>query len=204
MKKYFLSTLLLVIIVVTQSCKSGGGSSPTAAIKLMAADVKDGDFKAMGKHMCSADAKMMDQLTSMIEGMAKLAGKDIKELMKEQMAKNKDFNFTDVEFKNEKITGDKATVDAYSKKEDKTETINFTKESGAWKICMGIADKANAALSNGLGGADSPKNMEDVLEKLKDPKIQEQLKNAQEMLKSAKPEDMQKMKEALEKMGKTQ
>ncbi len=211
MKNYFLGTLILASIMLIQSCKNGGGSnSPTGALKSMALIAKDGDFKAMIKGFCKADATFMESLMPMMEMAAKASGKNMKELMKESMEKNGDLNLNDVEFKNEKITGDNATIDVYSKKENTTNTMTMKKESGSWKICMGIADKAKNAMSEGLGGMDKMKeglekiNSPEMKKKLEDAMTPENIEKMKEAMKNIKPEDMDKMKEVMEKMGKSQ
>jgi hypothetical protein len=210
MKKYFLGTLILASIMLTQSCKSGGANTPTGTLKSMAADAKQGDFKAMVKNFCKADAAFMESMMPMMEMAAKASGKSMKDLMKESMEKNGDLNLNDVEFKNEKVDGDNATIDVFSKKENTTTPMTMKKEGGSWKVCMGIADKAKNAMSEGLGGMDK---LKDATDKLSSPEMQKQIQNAmtpenmekmKDMMKNVKPEDIQKMKEAMEKMGKSQ
>lgn len=205
MKKNYVCIALLIIATTLQYCKSAGPSSgsPIGTLTAMASEMKTGDFDKMKNYMCAADAKMMDEMMKMVEPIAKMSGMDLKTMMKEQMKDNKDFNFNDVTFKNEKITGDKATVEAVNNKDQKTETLNFNKENGAWKVCMGIADKANEALKDKMStDPNAPKSMEEMMEKMNDPKMQEEMKKAAEMMKNMKPEDLQKAKELMESMKK--
>ncbi len=196
MKKIIMSIAIVgAVSIMALSCKSkgGGGGTPTAAVKAMAEEVKTGDFKAISKFLCEKDRKVMENMMPMVEAAAKMMGKDVKEMMKEQMAKNNQFNLSDVEFKNEKITGDNATLDIVNAKEGKTETVNFIKESGAWKMCPGIAEKAGDAMkSAGMGdGGSNP------MEKLNSPEMQEQMKKAAEAMKNMTPEQMKQMQEAM-------
>jgi hypothetical protein len=193
MKKVVMS-IVSVVIIMASSCKSkGGGSTPTAAIKAMAEEVKGGDFKAISKFLCEKDRKAMESMMPMMEAAAKMMGKDIKEMVKEQMAKDDQFNLSNVEFKNEKITGDNATLDIVNKKEGKTETVNFIKESGTWKMCPDIAAKTGEAMKSAGMGADGTNPME----KLNRPEMQEQMKKAADAMKNMTPEQMKQVQEAM-------
>jgi hypothetical protein len=204
MKKILFAITAICIFSFLNSCKSKSGSgsaasSPTAALAAMATDSKEGDMKAMAAHLCKPDKEMMEKMIPMIEAMAKKMGMDIKQMMKQNLEKNGELNFNDVSFANEKVTGDKATVDVTNKKTNKTETVNLTKENGAWKICMGIADKANAEMK-ASSDPNAPKSMDELMKKLDDPAVKEQMEKASEMMKNMKPEDIQKMKDAVEKL----
>jgi hypothetical protein len=214
MKKLVPGVIALTFIAICFSCKSGGGgATPTLALKAMAEDAKKGDFKLMVKNMCKKDAEAMNKIISFAETAAKIAGMDIKDVLKKQMEKNNQFNFNDVEFKNEKIDGDKASVDVLKKGETQAQTINFIKEGGNWKICMGIADKMDDAFNQGgLDKLSDPKTMKDGMDKLNTPEFQKQMQEAmknvkpedlekmKDLFKNVKPEDMEKAKEAMQKM----
>jgi Domain of unknown function (DUF4878) len=207
MKKIVMSIAIVSAVVIIQSsCKSkGGGSTPTTTVKAMAEEVKTGDFKAISKFLCEKDRKMMESMMPMIEMTAKAMGKDIKEMMKEEMTKNNQFNLSNVEFKNEKITGDNATLDIVNTKEGKTETMNFIKESGAWKMCPGIAEKAGDAMkSSGMGdGSSNPKDMEEAMKKAADAMknmTPEQQKQMEEAIKNLTPEKIKEMQDAMKNL----
>lgn len=117
-------TLALVLTTLAAVGCKGAGSSPTATYKAAYAAVKNKDAAAFKKLMTKKDAQD-------IEDEAKKANKSSDDMLKELMNEFK-LPKTD-ESKDEKIDGDKATLQIKNEK-DEWETVNFVKEDGEWKM----------------------------------------------------------------------
>ncbi len=181
----FITTLAMV------SCKSST-ATPIGALKAMGTASKGNDYKAIAKFMCKPDREAMEKIVVLVEEMSKKLGKDVKEMMKEKMGNNDQFNMANVEFKNEKITGDNATVDIYNKTKQSTQTVTMKKEDGTWKMCMGFAEKAKAE----MGGESFEEGMKKAQEAIKGI-TPEQMKATQQAMKGITPEQMKATQEAM-------
>lgn len=117
-----LALALTLFPLSATSCR--GGSSPTKTYKAAYAAMKNKDVAAFKKVLTKKD--LQD-----IEETAKKIGKSSDEMLKQLMeaiplAKSD-------ESKDEKIDGDKATLQVRNVK-DEWETINLVKEDGDWKM----------------------------------------------------------------------
>ena len=123
MKTGRMLALALVLTLAAAACK-GAGSSPTATYKAAYAAVKSKDAAAFKKLVTKKDLQEL-------EDKAKKAGKSSDEMLKEAMNAFK-LPKSD-ESKDEKIDGDKATLQIKNEK-DEWKSVNFTKEDGEWKM----------------------------------------------------------------------
>ncbi|HEX8492738.1 MAG TPA: hypothetical protein VF658_07860 [Pyrinomonadaceae bacterium] len=119
-----LTLALALTTLAAVGCNKGGGSSPTASYKAAYDAMKNKDTAAFKKLMTKKD--LQD-----IEETAKKAGKSSDDMLKDvinaiPLPKSN-------ESKDEKISGDKATLQVKNEK-DEWETINFVKEDGEWKL----------------------------------------------------------------------
>ena len=119
-----LTLALALTTLAAVGCNKGGGSSPTASYKAAYDAMKNKDTAAFKKLMTKKD--LQD-----IEDTAKKAGKSSDEMLKDVM--NAIPLPKSNESKDEKIDGDKATLQVKNEK-DEWETINFVKEDGEWKL----------------------------------------------------------------------
>lgn len=174
----------LAITVVLFSCNNNT-SSPSNAVNAFFNTMKKGDVTELKTLVTKSDV----QLIEMAEKFAKAFGVNDKDSISdkfktEMIEKSKDISFT---VKDEKIEGDKATVNVEIKDKEKTETKPFSllKEDGKWKISL---------LSTGLGMGGKNNSSEDV--KIAADSLQKMLKdvNADSL--------MGKMKNAFEEIGK--
>jgi ketosteroid isomerase-like protein len=175
---------VLVIAVTFFSC-SNNTSSPSNTVNAFFNTMKKGDMNEFKTLVTKSDV----QLIEMAEKFAKAFGVNDKDsamdkMKAEMMEKAKDISFT---IKDEKIEGDKATVNVEVKDKDKTETRPFSllKEEGKWKISL---------LSTGMGMSGKSNSPEDV--KMAADSLTNLLKdvNADSL--------MGKMKNAFEEIGK--
>ena len=118
-----LALALTLTTLAALACK-GAGSSPTATWKAAYAAVKNKDVAAFKKVVTKKD--LQD-----IEDEAKKAGKSSDDMLKEAM--NAIPLPKSDESKDEKIDGDKATLQVKNEK-DEWETVNLVKEDGEWKM----------------------------------------------------------------------
>lgn len=119
-----LALALALTTLAAAGCNKGGGSSPTASYKAAYDAMKNKDTAAFKKLMTKKD--LQD-----IEETAKKAGKSSDDMLKDvinaiPLPKSNDA-------KDEKIDGDKATLQVKNEK-DEWEIINFIKEDGEWKL----------------------------------------------------------------------
>jgi hypothetical protein len=138
-KIYAFITSLLVFALLVSAC-SKSGSSPTAAARAFYDAAKSKDVKGMKNALSKKSLELM-------ESFAKLENKTLDDSLKENSKLPATF-----EARNEKITGDTATVELKGQG-DKWDTIPFVKEDGQWKIAF---DKAMENSMKDAGPASSP------------------------------------------------
>jgi len=142
-------------------------ASPTAAVDAMFTAMKNGNMDDIKKFITKNDVAMIESAEKLMNSIDPEAIKKMKTKMGDEFkAKVKDVKYT---LKNEKVDGDKATVDAEVTEEGKvnTHTFNLVKEEGAWKISLMNSGGDN--MFNSMKGNMGPdnKDMEKGLEKLK-------------------------------------
>jgi hypothetical protein len=108
------------------SSATGDYSTPTSAFKTFYESAKANDTAGMKRAMSKKTMEVMEK------GAAK-ENKSIDDVFKEM---NKDTPATVPEMRNEKINGDKATLEIKDSKMDKWDTVPFVKEDGQWKIAL--------------------------------------------------------------------
>ena len=126
---------LIALALVAAACNKGGGSSPTATAKAFYDAAKARDAGAIKATMSKGSLEMMEKFAAM-------QNKSLDDALKEPSSSPPPANF---ESRNEKITGDTATLEVKDEKGN-WESIPFVKEDGAWKIAL---DKA---FQQGMGG----------------------------------------------------
>jgi len=164
MKKIFFALCLLAGFAACNS-KSDQGS-PSASIDAMFTAMKNGNIDDVKKFITKKDVAFFESAEKFASSIDPEAIQKMKAKMSEQFkAKVKDVKYT---LKNEKIDGDKATVDAEVIEEGKvnTHTFNLLKEDGAWKISL---INSGDGMFNSMKGDMGPggKDIEEGLEKLK-------------------------------------
>ncbi len=150
MKRIF---FILAVAVALSSCNSKdagpSSSSPTGTIDGLFTAMKNGNLDDFKKFITRQDATMLDEgmkfVSSIDSGFVKKAQETMAREFKEK-AKNISYKL-----KNEKIDGDKATVDVEVTENSKTEshTFNLVKEDGAWKIAL---SKSGDGMFNSMKG----------------------------------------------------
>ena len=159
--------VLLCIAVGFAACNGKNDQgSPTAAIDAMFTAMKNGNMDDIKKFVTKKDAAFLESAEKFVTSVDPEAIQKMKTKMGDQFKeKVKNVKYT---LKNEKIDGDKATVDAEVIEEGKTEThtFNLVKEEGAWKIAL--LNSGDGMFNSMIGnmGPDS-KDMEEGLERLK-------------------------------------
>lgn len=111
---------------------SSSSTSPTAVMQASFNAAKNKDVPGFKKTIASADLKEMDAAFSK-------DGKNADEFLKEMMSSPDNSMPATLETRNEKINGDKATIE-YKQKDGSWKTAYLIKEGGEWKMKMG-ADK---------------------------------------------------------------
>ena len=164
MKKIFLAFSIMVAIA---SCSSKGDqSSPSGTLDAMFTAMKNGNMDDIKKFITKQDIAFMESAEKLITSVDPDAVAKMKAKMGDEFkAKVKDVKYT---LKNEKVDGDKATVDAEITENGKTNshTFNLVKEAGAWKISLINSGDGMFNSMKGDMGPDS-KDLEKGLEKLK-------------------------------------
>lgn len=127
-KKLAFVGAFIALALVAAACGGGAGSSPTATAKAFFEAAKARDAAGIKNTMSKASLELMEKV-------AKMQNKSLDEALKEP---NSAPQATSFEAKDEKITGDTATVMVKDAKGD-WESIPLVKEDGQWKIAL---DKA--------------------------------------------------------------
>lgn len=141
-------------------------SSPASAMDAMFTAMKNGNMDDIKKFITKKDIAMIESMEKLANSIDSGAIQKMKTKMGDEFkAKVKDVKYT---LKNEKIDGDKATVDAEVTEEGKvnTHTFNLVKEDGAWKISL--MAPGGDGMFNSMKGNMGPdhKDIEEGLEKL--------------------------------------
>ena len=163
MKKIFFA---LCLATGFAACNSGNQGTPTGTIDAMFTAMKGGNMDDIKKFITKADIAMIESVEKFANTIDPEAIKKMKTKMGDEFKdKVKDMKYT---LKNEKVEGDKATVDATVTDGAKTEThtFNLVKEDGAWKISLMNSGDGMFNSMKGNMGPDS-KDLEQGLEKLK-------------------------------------
>src|ERR1700716_3053674 len=129
----------LAVIFTVSACSLLSGSTPTATFKAFYEASKKKDAAGMKKTLSKGTLDMFDKL-------AKEQNKTTDEMLKEVDKDDKSEKMP--ETRNEKITGDTATLEVKNDKTNKWDPLPFVKENGEWKIAL---DKFLEDLMKGLG-----------------------------------------------------
>lgn len=200
----------LFIAVVSALLFSCSGSNPdtdtpTGVVNAFIESSRQGDIDGIKKYLTEQDVKLIN-MGEQFMGMMDSAQKNT---MKEKMAQEFKENTKDVniEVGNEKIDGDKATVDVSSTREGKKQTQPFSlkKENGQWKISL----LSTGMKSSGMTQDEMDKKMGKFDEGMKG--MNDSVAKALEQLKKIDPDslkklmnqgmkELEKLKEASEKL----
>ena len=120
-----LACALIALGVFTAACGSKAGSSPTATAQAFYEAAKSKDTSGMKNLISKNTLDMMDKA-------AKAQNKTLDDLLK---ASNESAPPpATFETRNEKIDGDKATLEVNQDGKGRWQTMNFVKEDGSWKL----------------------------------------------------------------------
>ena len=119
----FMTALLVFTLLVAACSKSGGGATPTATAKAFYDAAKANDVQTLKNLLTKKSLEVM-------EAFAKMGNKSLDDTLKEPSNMPPAF-----EARNEKITGDTATLEVKGQG-DRWDTLYFVKEDGQWKIAF--------------------------------------------------------------------
>ena len=119
--------LLLITFAVGACSKGGGNATPTASFQTFYNSIKNKDVNGV-------KSIMMKKELEEIEAEAKKKNKSLDDFIKEEMIEQvgRKIPATMPEVRNEKIEGDRATIEF--KDENDWRTARFVKEDGGWKM----------------------------------------------------------------------
>jgi hypothetical protein len=117
----------LAVIMAASACSLLNRSTPTATFKAFYEASNKKDVAGMKKALSKGTLDMFDKL-------AKEQNKTTDEMLKTLDKEDKDQKMP--ETRNEKITGDTATLEVKNDKTNKWDTLPFVKENGEWKIAL--------------------------------------------------------------------
>ena len=131
MKTHRISALFaaLAVILAASACSLLSRSTPTATFKAFYEASKKKDVAGMKKALSKGTLDMFDKL-------AKEQNKSTDDMLKDIDKDDKDKSEKVPETRNEKITGDTATLEVKNDKTGKWDPLPFVKENGEWKIAF--------------------------------------------------------------------
>jgi hypothetical protein len=129
---------VLVMFFAVSACSLLNSSSPTKTFKAFYEASKKKDIPGMKKALSKGTVDMFDKL-------AKEQNKSTDDMLK-GLDTTKEEKMP--ETRNEKITGDTATLEVKNEKTGSWDTLPFVKENGEWKIAL---DKFLEDMIKGLG-----------------------------------------------------
>jgi len=154
------------------ACRPEPATAPTAVLDGMFTAMKNGQVDSMKKYITSQDIAMLEAAEKFMTGIDPGAMKTIRERITGEIRENaKNYEY---HLKNEKINGDRATVEAeiVSKIPDSTGSIKKTshtfelvKENDAWKIALSKPGNEMFNSMKGNMGSREP-DLKEGLEKL--------------------------------------
>lgn len=132
---------LILLLFAFPGCKNEPASPPTMVMEEMFTAMKNGHIDEMKKFITKSDVVMLEAAEKFMSGIDSGGINRIKARMTEELKENaKNIRYT---IKNEKIDGDRATVEAEiitkdSAAQDKItkQTFELVKEGNAWKIAL--------------------------------------------------------------------
>lgn len=128
MKRRTLAFLIGCLAVVgVGGCSLFSKSSPTATLTAFYEASKNKDVTGVKKHLSKKSLELF-------ETEAKKSGKPLDDFLKEAVADPVADKMP--ELRNEKISGDTATVEMKRDKSDQWDTVAFVKEDGEWKLAF--------------------------------------------------------------------
>ena len=127
-KSIALAAALIATTLAATACSKLGGSSPTATLKAFYEATQKKDAEGIKKTLSKGTLEML-------EGFAKAQNKTLDESLKSGLA-NDTSSGNMPETRNEKVDGDKATVEVKNDKTGQWESVPFVKEEGNWKIAF--------------------------------------------------------------------
>lgn len=155
MKIHKLSRFVLALCVFAAGCSLLMPDSPTKTFKTFVEASQKKDIEGIKKSLSSGTLKMM-------ETAAKMENATLDEKLKSD---DSNTSYKEMpEMRNEKITGDAATLEVKNRTTGEWDTIPFVKEDGKWKIAFDkfieemmkkLADDFTKPFSNDAGKTDS-------------------------------------------------
>jgi Domain of unknown function (DUF4878) len=132
------------LITLLYSCKTNNAGSPKGTVNAFIEASKSGNIAEIKKYITKSDASLLEIGESFISKLDPNAAKDMKDNMSKEF--NDKASKAKIEIKDEKIDGDKATVDVEFIYDGKTENRPFSliKEDGVWKISLLSTGMKNA------------------------------------------------------------
>ena len=128
-KSIAIAALVLAIAVTSPAC-GYFGSSPTATLKAYFEALQKKDAEGLKKTLSKGTIEMFEKFAQ-----AQNPPKTLDEALKTGLVNGPKLDMTETpETRNEKIDGDKATLEVRDKKTNTWETVLFVKEDGAWKL----------------------------------------------------------------------
>jgi hypothetical protein len=132
----------------TPAASAPASGSPTAAMQASFDAAKRKDVAGFKKSISSADLKSLEEVMAKSKD-----GQSVDDFLKELM-ESPDSSMPDtLETRNEKINGDKASVE-YKDKDGKWKTAHLIKEGSDWKMMMGDDSGEESSTQKEPGGMD--------------------------------------------------
>ena len=150
MKTAWATAMVAVVAALMIGCGGGKYASPKATMETLRAAAKAGDKEAVRACFCDDTRKKIAEMEQIAADFAKqnpdLAGQvDQDKITQQMMEKAKD---AEVEYGEQKIDGDKATLEVTT--DGKTDTVAFVRENGEWKVELPITDAQVNMMKQGL------------------------------------------------------
>jgi hypothetical protein len=181
---------IVAAAIILFSCNNANTSSPTNATSAFLDAMKKGDEAAFKSMLAKNDLAIMEAGEKLAKeiGIGEATTKNFKD---EFILKAKNASYI---VKNEKVDGDKATVDVEVKDEEGThnQQFNLVKENGAWKLSLFSGNGKDA-----FNIADMKEAADSLKAALKGVNIDSAVNSMKDMFK-----DAGKNKQKLEELGK--
>lgn len=169
MKKIIIACFLLLSLA---TCKQQPANPPTVVLEDMFTAMRNGNFEEMKKSITKSDVAMLEAAEKFMTGIDPEGIQKIKSRMTEELKKQA--QHIEYRLTNEKIEGDRATVEAeivtkdsaaLNGKKTSKQTFELVKEDNTWKIAL---SKPGNQLFNSMKGNMGARkgDLKDGLEKL--------------------------------------
>ncbi len=162
--KYYIVRIMILLMIFIGACKAKT-NSPTNTLKDMCTTIRGAKISELESFLCKDDATALNSTMKGVEKIAVFGNMAVEKIILDMVMKSIAFD-DKLEYKNENITGNTATVDVFVAKTNMSQTVHMVNEAGVWKVCEDLKSKISTFL-RGMDTNGSIKKVEEMIDNLR-------------------------------------